>query len=557
MLLRKKNNTRLTAFFIVLAVIVALAAPENALAASRRQDIGDKLVVVIDPGHGGANLGTVENGHEEKSMTMITAYAMYEELLLYEGVEVYLTRTEDKDMTLKERALYAESVEADFLFSIHYNASESHDAYGSEVWVPMHPPYSGYGYQFGYEALTNFQEMGLLVRGVKTRPGEKNLDYYGILRESVALEIPAVIIEHCHVDEAHDEGFCNSDEKLRLLGRMDAAAVARYFGLKSSTLNVDYSGHPLADIGSEEELNTLLNARTAPETCQIQFVDADYEQGTLTLSVSGSDRDSGLLYYSYSIDGGETFSPRETWPGSNGLSRSYQRDFILNLDIPPGLCPEVVVLAYNGFDIHTESNHYESPVIFPFPGEESPGGKDSSEADSANKDAAEEAMAATVEFKDLDIMIAVVVFTIALVLTMMLVVQVVEAGRRKKRRQRYYQSKNKEYQNEIPFYRRRDEEARSGKRYDRHRDGEGQSETPYYRYRNEETRSGNRYDRRRDGEGQSETSYYRRRDEEAQSRNRYDHRRDAEDQSDVPYYRRRDGETQSRPRYYQRRNEEG
>lgn len=529
MLLLKKINTYISALFIVLAAIVALAAPETALAASIRQDTGDKLVVVIDPGHGGTNLGTIENGHEEKSMTMITAYAMYEELLLYEGVEVYLTRTEDKDMTLKERALYAESVEADFLFSIHYNASESHEAYGAEVWVPMHPPYSGYGYQFGYEALTNFKEMGLLIRGVKTRPGDKNLDYYGILRESVALNIPAVIIEHCHVDEAHDEGFCDSEEKLQLFGRMDATAVARYFGLKSSILNVDYSGHPLADIGSEEKLDALLNARTAPETCWLQFVDADYEQGTLTLSVSGSDHDSGLLYYSYSIDGGETFSPRETWPGSDGLSRSYQGDFVLTLDIPPGLCPDVVVRAYNGFDIHTESNHYESPVIFPFPMEEPPEMGNSVEEDPMDKDTAKEAMAATAEFKDLDIVIAVVIFTIALVLTMMLVVQVVEAGRRKKRRQRYYQSRDEEVQSAIPYYRRRNEESQIGNRYSRHRDEEAQGEIPYYRSRNEESKIGNRYSRHRDEEAQSE----------------------------IPYYRRRDGKAQSRPQYYQSRNEEG
>ena len=235
----------------------------------------------------------------------------------------------------------------------------------------MHPPYSGYGYQFGYEVLTQLRELGLLMRGVKTRPGEGGLDYYGIIRESVSLEIPAVIIEHCHVDEAHDEGFCGSAEQLELFGRMDATAVAKYFGLKSSVLNVDYSGHQLADTGSEEQLDALLNARTAPETCRIQFMDADYENGKLTLSVSGADHDSALLYYSYSIDGGETFCKRETWPEGDGLSGSYRDSFVLELDIPPGVCPEVVVRAYNGFDIYTESNHYESPSrggAFPGPG---------------------------------------------------------------------------------------------------------------------------------------------------------------------------------------------
>lgn len=461
----------------ILAALLALSwIPERAVAAELLQETGDKLVVVIDPGHGGNNLGTTENGHEEKSMTLITALAMYDELLLYEGIEVHLTRTQDKDMTLKERAQFAESVDADFLFSIHYNASEQHDAYGSEVWVPMHAPYSTYGYQFGYEALTNFRELGLLVRGIKTRPGEKGLDYYGILRESVALEIPAVIIEHCHVDEVRDAGFCDSAEKLQLLGRRDADAVARYFGLKSSALNVDYSGRKAADVGDEARLNAQLNARTAPELCQISCVDADYEKGLLTLSVSGTDSDSGLLYYSYSIDGGETFSGRESWPGGDGLTGEYQREFMLMLDIPPGLRPVVIVRAYNGFDIGTESNAYESPVIFPFPPE--PEEPRTAPAEDSEPETA------SGEFKDLNMLIAIVMFTIAIILSMMLALQIVEVKRRKKRRQRYLQSKETENSRREGYQYGQNRGRQSGRQYGQ--PGEDWGRGRYYQSRNED-----------------------------------------------------------------------
>ena len=127
-----------------------LLYPGKACAAPRLQDTGEKTVIVIDPGHGGENRGTIEYDHDEKLMTMTTAMAMYEELLLYDDVEVYLTHTEDVDMSLKERAEFAESVEADFLFSIHYNASENHELFGSEIWVSSLAPFNGYGYQFGY-----------------------------------------------------------------------------------------------------------------------------------------------------------------------------------------------------------------------------------------------------------------------------------------------------------------------------------------------------------------------------------------------------------------------
>ena len=377
-------------------------------------------------------------------MTLVTAYAMYEELTQYDNVEVYLTRTEDRDMTLKERAEYAESVEADFLFSIHYNASENHELFGSEVWTPLEPPYNGYGYQFGYELLHDMKELGLLVRGVKTRLGDKGLDYYGILRESVAKEIPAVIIEHCHVDEARDASFCDSDEKLRNFGRMDAVAVARYFGLKSSSLNVDFSDYPLAEASAETSVPFTLRPDSPPEVCEITFVDADYEAGSLTLSVSASDKESALLYYSYSIDGGESYSAREPWPGGDPLTGEYQTEFSLTLNIPPGVCPEVVVRAYNTFDLCMESNHYESPWVFPYPPEETdpaeeeaPGGADAGEEELLKETSAK------ARFQDLDAVIAVVLLTIAIILTMILTAQIA-ASKKRRKRGKYSQRRNVE-----------------------------------------------------------------------------------------------------------------
>ena len=141
MLAGQKHMTRKGCFMrkIICAVIVVMLSgffmSQKLLAAPRLQETGEKTVIVIDPGHGGENRGTIENNHEEKYMTMTTALAMYQELLLYDDVEVYLTHTDDVDMSLKERAAFAQSVDADFLFSIHYNASENHELFGSEVWV--------------------------------------------------------------------------------------------------------------------------------------------------------------------------------------------------------------------------------------------------------------------------------------------------------------------------------------------------------------------------------------------------------------------------------------
>jgi len=349
------------------SMIFALLPWGKSFAATRLQEVSGKVVIVIDPGHGGENLGTTQNGHMEKEMTMTTALAMYEELLLYDNVEVYLTHTDDRDLSLKKRAQFAKSVNADFLFSIHYNASENHDVYGSEVWVSAFAPYNGYGYQFGCEILTDFKEMGLLVRGVKTRYASNGQDYYGIIRESVELDVPAVIIEHCHVDEESDAGYCDEEEKLKAFGQMDATAVARYFGLKSSILNVDYSTEDLREASADKIVMATLNDTTAPEVCQIEFSEIDYDQGRMVLQVIAADYDSALLYYSCSLDGGRTFGERQVWPGSNALTGSYEDTFQLPLDFSPGTRPEVIVRAYNQYDFHTESNCLVLPETFSAP----------------------------------------------------------------------------------------------------------------------------------------------------------------------------------------------
>lgn len=349
--------------FAVLAAAVLLWLPAvKAEAASRLQDTGDKLVIVIDPGHGGDNRGTIENNHEEKFMTMTTALAMYEELQRYDNVEVYLTRAEDVKLSLKERAEFAVSVDADFMFSIHYNASANHELYGSEVWVSSVAPYNGYGLQFGHEFLSEAREMGLLVRGVKTRLGDEG-DYYGIIRESVALNLPALIIEHCHVDNINDTDFCDTDEDLKAFGIADATTVAKYFGLSSSELNVDYSGYSLTE-ASATSLNSITkNDDTEPDVCQISLKQEDYEAETVTLEVTAADYDSPLMYYSYSLDGGKVFSERETWPGCDALAGTYTDTFTLDLKVPANVTAEIILRAYNSYDLYTESNLLTRPKV--------------------------------------------------------------------------------------------------------------------------------------------------------------------------------------------------
>lgn len=361
----KQIIRRIFITFTALAAAILSLQPAKVSAAERLQHTKtETTVIVIDPGHGGENEGTIAGTEKEKYMTMTTARAMYEELSLYDNVEVYLTHTEDVDMKLEERAEFAKNVNADFLFSIHYNASEYHELFGSEIWVPLNAPFNNFGYQFGYEFLSILKERGLFLRGIKTRVGDKGLDYYGIIRFANARDIPAVILEHCHVDEERDTGFCDSEDDLIRFGKDDATAVAKYFGLKSSILNVDYSDYQLQEVSGTQPVSSTLRDDTAPDVCQAALENADYSTGQLSVQVSAADYDSPLIYYDYSFDGGLTFSPRNAWPDSDALSGTYADTFTLNLSVPSGVKPTVIVRAYNLFDLFTASNAVEVSEAF-------------------------------------------------------------------------------------------------------------------------------------------------------------------------------------------------
>lgn len=315
----------------------------------------EPAIVVIDPGHGGENLGAEYNGYTEKEINMIVAQAMYDELSLYEGVQVYMTRNGDAGLSLAERAEYAAGVNADLLICLHFNMSEYHTLFGSEVWISAFGEDYQKGYAAGSAILEQFDLIGTYCKGIKTRLNDNGEDYYGIIRESHARNVTAVLVEHCYLDHENDTDFYNTTEKLQRFGRLDATATAKYLGLSSESLGVDYSSYQNALV--ELPSSVVKPDLTPPDICYIELVEADKDKRTVKLRLSAEDYDSGMLYYSYSVDGGETFSTLKEWPDGADT-------FQFVVDVPNGMAPHIVVNAYNKYDIFAASNEI---VIDGFP----------------------------------------------------------------------------------------------------------------------------------------------------------------------------------------------
>ena len=81
-------------------------------------------VIVIDPGHGGENPGTksVLGNRYEKEFTLDWALRL-EALLATNGWQVFLTRTNDTDLSLSNRVAFAHEHKAGLFLSLHFNSS--------------------------------------------------------------------------------------------------------------------------------------------------------------------------------------------------------------------------------------------------------------------------------------------------------------------------------------------------------------------------------------------------------------------------------------------------
>lgn len=357
----------------------------------------DKLVIVLDPGHGGMAddgrpEGGVYDGFVEKELNLIVAEAMKEELEKYQDVTVYLTRTGDQKLSLEERVNYAKSVDADFLFCLHFNLSKDHNTlFGAECWVSAFGRYYSEGYAFAAIEMEALEKLGLYSRGIKTRLNDRGTDYYGIIRLSVEQDLPCVLIEHCHMDHENDRPFCEGREQWEAFGRLDATSVAKYFHLKSDVLGVDYSDYQTLDVPIPE--GVMRPDTTEPDVCMIEVADQEMETGKITVELSATDYDSGMLYYDYSYDGGETFSPRLAWGDKT------QDTITFTMQVPPHIIPQIIVRGYNGYDLFTESNLISLPSMDYKTEEEIAAERAEQERAAAAAKAVEEAEAAEAERK--------------------------------------------------------------------------------------------------------------------------------------------------------------
>lgn len=169
--------------------------------------IGDSVQVIIDPGHGGDDLGAVFNGRNEKDDNLKIALLVKENLDDM-GISAELTRKSDKFISLEKRCKIANSRKAELFVSLHRNSAEN--ANGVEIWIRNDSPQKDS--ELAENILESLDKAGIsLNRGVKAGYARDDGQNYYV---NTHTDMPSCLVELGFINnETDNKLFDDNTEK--------------------------------------------------------------------------------------------------------------------------------------------------------------------------------------------------------------------------------------------------------------------------------------------------------------------------------------------------------
>ncbi len=129
-ILRRQLTSQVLLVLSFVSAFIATAFISTAFAAAPAE-----FHVVIDPGHGGADLGARYGGIFEKDLVQQISKQLKQELSETAGIVITMTRDEDTTLSLEERVQLSHDSVPNLFLSIHANASESSKRKGAEFYI--------------------------------------------------------------------------------------------------------------------------------------------------------------------------------------------------------------------------------------------------------------------------------------------------------------------------------------------------------------------------------------------------------------------------------------
>lgn len=221
----------IVARFVLLAVLAAwMVLPPPATA----KDPTGKVVVVIDPAHGGRDEGVqLTRKVSEKDITLAVAALIKRDLEDSKNVMLRLTRATDTDMAMADRVGAAIKANADLFISLHVNAGFEKDSTGYELYFP------GFKGQEGSKGALKGESAAIVRDMVRTKHLNESVRFAQILQKKLdpvfprmdrgLRDAPMLILQNLNIPAVVLEiGFgSNATDRKKLQEESIQAAVAK------------------------------------------------------------------------------------------------------------------------------------------------------------------------------------------------------------------------------------------------------------------------------------------------------------------------------------------
>ena len=220
-MLQTSKNTKLSALRRVMALpLSAFAVVAFSFAPPEAKNVakaGKKIILVLDPGHGGREDGAHIGDVKEKDLNLKIAQRLSQLSPQY-NIEAHLTRTGDEGPTLAQRVEISNKWHADDFISVHVaddpNGVTNTGDY--DVSVCMESPSLDKSKQLGWAVYEHMKEEGKML---KQKPTEKRLY---VLRYNHA---PSILIEFGDIKNKEEMAALSDDAKLEAMCRTVLSAV--------------------------------------------------------------------------------------------------------------------------------------------------------------------------------------------------------------------------------------------------------------------------------------------------------------------------------------------
>lgn len=203
-----KTNIKIAvvgAIAVIIAVLIVAAI------------LGKPVQVVIDPGHGGSDVGAEFNGRYEKDDNLALALLVNEKLREM-GIESVMTRNKDKQISLEKRCRIANQRNAELFVSLHRNSAVG--AKGVEIWISSESPEKDSS--LAGNILNSLNSVGISQnRGVKSGYARGEGNYY----VNSHTDMPSCLVELGFINSETDNSFF--DEMLEEYAQAIAESIAK------------------------------------------------------------------------------------------------------------------------------------------------------------------------------------------------------------------------------------------------------------------------------------------------------------------------------------------